>query len=203
MDRSPAAVAALPARKCETPLQTSKPTSLSVSAIKALEEPDWRYAVTAVKPHEAQLALDQLEGRDTLCSASEAATFAEQLVNFYPAREIHDARTYISGMTAIMASFPSDFAKRVCDPVNGIPSRLKFLPTLAEVKEALTAEDKRRVRIAANARYVIEQAEKRAAEAEEARRWEAERPAAEERFKRVQEILKGLVRPEEGEGACG
>jgi hypothetical protein len=36
--------------------------------------------VTAVNPHEAQLALDQLKGRDTLCSASEAATFAEQLV---------------------------------------------------------------------------------------------------------------------------
>jgi hypothetical protein len=201
MDRSPAAVAPLPARTCETQLPTSKPISPSV--IRFLESDDWRTAVRMVTVAEAETVLAGLADRDDLCSEQEAAGYAARLVNFYPAREVHDARTYIIGITALMAAYPRDFVKRVCNPVTGLPSRLKFLPTIAEVREALDAEATRRTRIAANARYVLQQAEKRAADAEEARRWEAERPAAEERSKRVQEILKGLVRHEEGEGAWG
>lgn len=168
------------------------------SAIRALETDDWRSAARSVTPAEAQAVLDAAEGHDALCPAAEAAQFAGSLVSYYPAREVNDARAYISAMTALMAAFPRDFVKRVCNPVTGLPSRLKFLPTLADVREALDAEATRRTRIIANARYVIEQAAKRAAEAEEEARFAAQHPGAPERARRVQELLKGLGRPTKG-----
>lgn len=162
-------------------------------ATKALETDDPRWAVRMVTPAEAQAVLDAMEGRDVHCTASEAATHAGQLVNCYPAREVNDARTYIAAMTAMMAAFPRDFVKRVCDPVNGLPSRLKFLPALAEVREALDLEANRRKLIEANARYVLEQAAKRDAEALEQARWDAQRVPPEERARQVQVLLRGVV----------
>lgn len=172
-------------------------------ASKALEDEDYRWAARLVTPQDAQAVLDAMQGRDVPCTPAEAATYAGQLVNYYPAREVNDARTYIAAMTAIMAAFPRDFVKRVCDPVTGLPSRLKFLPALAEVREALDAEANRRKRIEANARYVLEQAAKRQAEAEEKARWAREAPSAEERARLVQELTKRLGSPTKGEGAWG
>lgn len=198
MDRTPTA-AQPPAKTCETP---SLPSKLTLqSATKALDHDDWRSAARAVTVAEAQAVLDGLQGHDHPCPAAEAATFAGQLVNYYPAREVNDARSYIAALTALFAAFPRAFAKRVCDPVTGLPSRLKFLPTLAEVREALDAEATRRKRIAANAQYVLDQAAKRAAEAEEEARFNAKHPGAPERARQVQELLRGLGRPTKGEAA--
>lgn len=178
-----------------------QPSKLTLqSAIKALETDDWHVAARSVSVVEAQAVLDAMAGHDAHCPPSEAATFAGQLVGYYPAREVNDARTYIAAMTALMAAFPRDFVKRVCNPVTGLPSRLKFLPTLAEVREALDAEANRRKRIEANARYVLDLAAKRAAEAEEAARFAAQRPIAEKRAMQVQELLKGLPKPIQGTG---
>ncbi|MEN6302285.1 MAG: hypothetical protein ABFD96_06130 [Armatimonadia bacterium] len=147
-----------------------------------------------VSPAEAATVLAELADRDTPCTASEAATFAGQLLGFYPAREVHDARTYVSGMTAVMAAYPRDLVKRICHPVTGLPARLKWLPTIADVNEALTAELDRRKRIAANARTVLDQDAKRRAEAEEARAFSQLRPPPEERARRVQELLRGATK---------
>lgn len=165
------------------------------SAIKALENPDWKAAATAVTVAEAQAVLDAVEGHDGLCAPADAAAFAGQLVNYYPAREVNDAKAYIAAMAAMFAAFPRDFAKRVCNPVTGLPSRLKFLPTLAEVREALDTEAARRKLIVANARYVLDQAAKRAAEAEEEARWANKLPTTEDRARQVQRLLQRAVKP--------
>jgi hypothetical protein len=130
-----------------------------------------------------------------LCPEFEAAGYAGQLINFYPAREVHDAKTYISGITALMAAYPLDFVRRVCSPVTGLPSKLKFLPTIAEIREALDAEATRRSRIAANARYVLDQHAKAQKQAKEDEQWNSMRPTPEERAKAVSELLKPVGRP--------
>ena len=139
--------------------------------------------------------LEAIEGRNAPCDPAVAATYARTLLGLYPARDLNDPETYAKAMTALMAAYPKDFLKRVCDPVTGLPSKLKFLPTLADVREALDLEASRRAKIIANARYVLDQAAKARAEAEEEARFKAQHPTAEERARQVQELLRGAGRP--------
>jgi hypothetical protein len=139
---------------------------------------------------EAELILSRMAGRDENYTANEAAIEARKLTGLYPAREVGDAKAYAAGMTAVLAAHPIDFVRRVCDPVKGLPSRLKWLPTIADVTEAINAECQRRDRIGANARYVIAEHERLERKAKEDAEWEKSRPAAEDRAKQVLELLK-------------
>lgn len=166
----------------------------SPNVIRALEAEDWRDAVRSVTAAEAEAILADIAGRNTPCTMAEAAQFARDLISLYPSRDLGNPDAYAAAVTTLFASHPRDFVKRVCNPVTGIPSRLKFFPVIADLAEALRAEADRRSRIAANARCVLDEAEKRRKEAEEEARWKAARPSAEERARRVQEIIKGTVR---------
>lgn len=185
--------------RSETQLPTSR--QLSQTVIRLLDVEDPRTVGRTVTAAEAQAVLDGMAGRDAPCTPSEAATAVGQLLGLYPGREITDARTYAQGLTAMLAAYPRDFVKRVCNPVTGLPSRLKFLPTLADLREALDAERLRRDRIAASARWVVAQAERQRKEAEEAAAFEAGRPTAEDRAKRVQELIGSLRKSAELDGA--
>lgn len=155
-----------------------------------LDVEDWRGLERSISTSEAELVLALLAGRDTLCPKAEAVEFADQLTGFYPAREVNNPKAYVAGMAALLASYPRDFVKRVCSPVDGLPTRLKWLPTLADVREALDGEKARRERIAAHARYVIRAHEEAKAKAESDAEFERNRPAAEERARRAQEIIR-------------
>jgi len=165
---------------------------MSQAVIRLLDVDDPRSIGRTVRAAEAQTVLESIAGRDSVCTPTEAADAVGRLLGLYPGREITDARTYAQGLTAMLAAYPRDFVKRVCNPVTGLPSRLKFLPTLADVREALDAERLRRDRIAASARWVISQAERQRKEAQEAADFEACRATAEHRAKRVQELLGSL-----------
>jgi len=141
---------------------------------------------------QARAVLDAITGRNQACDAETASSLARRLIGMYPAREVHDARAYAAGMTAVLMSHPADFVRRVCDPVRGLPSRLKWLPTLADVTEAIAAERDRRERIAANARYVIARHEARRREAEDRAAFEASRPCPEARARMAAEAVASL-----------
>lgn len=136
--------------------------------------------------------VEAIESRPHATSAQEATTFAERLVGFYPVRQITDPKAYAAGLTAVLAAFPIDMVRRVCDPVHGLPSRLKFIPTIAEVREALDQELDRRNRILANARWVLKEAERRKRQAEEDVEFQKNRLSPEERAKQVANILASL-----------
>lgn len=53
---------------------------------------------------------------------------------------MNDPDTYLRALTALLGSYPSDVVQAVVDPRSGLPSRLKWLPTIAEVKEACERE---------------------------------------------------------------
>lgn len=169
----------LPAVNSEKPLPHSGLTSSTLSeslkqAIKTLDF-DWQTTPRGVSVADAEAVLEAVAAKAAVCDPVTASDFASRLMGFYPAREVNDPNTFAAGMAANFSAFPRDIVKRVCDPVKGLPSRLKFLPTIADVREALEAERVKRDRIIGNATWVVREAKRRAEEAAHDARIEAER----------------------------
>ena len=146
----------------------------------------------ATSPSDAKAVIAASEGLAAHTEPDIANQYVSQLLGFYPAREVNDAKMYSAGMTALLAAYPVDLVKRVCDPVTGLPSRLKWLPTLADVREALDLELARRNRILWNANWVISEHAKRAAQKKEDDEFERNRPSVEERKRQADELLKSI-----------
>ena len=62
------------------------------------------------------------------------------LFGFYPRNEANDPEMFIAGATATLAAYPETVVERVCDPVRGLPSKSRFLPAIAEIREACERE---------------------------------------------------------------
>lgn len=62
------------------------------------------------------------------------------LFGFYPRNEANDPEMFIAGATAMLAGYPETVVERVCDPVRGLPGHSKFLPAIAEIREACERE---------------------------------------------------------------
>lgn len=172
------------------------PSTISTATLRAaatlLDSDCQTNLESAVTTAQATAVLDAMAGRDQPCDAGTAADLARTLIGLYPAREVYDARAYVAGMTAVLMSHPADFARRVCDPARGLPSRLKWLPTLADVTGAIAAERARRERIMANARYVLARQEAREREAADRAAFEARRPCAADRARMAAEAVASL-----------
>lgn len=104
---------------------------------------------------DAQAVLDALPKDAGLTPPDMAVSFAQTLLGFYPTREVNDAKTYVTALATVFGSFPPSICKRILHPVEGLPSRLKFLPTVADLVEALKAEQTRREMIRRNAARTI------------------------------------------------
>src|SRR5262245_40107760 len=105
-------------------------------------------------------------GRLTTLSAA-----ADRLLSFYPQAQPPDPRTYLAGLVTIFQKYSIRAVAAAIDPARGLPSKLKFLPTLAEVNSfceefdrPATIERNHQAAIAAH----IEDRRKRE---EEERRW--------------------------------
>lgn len=121
-----------------------------------------------------------------------ALEFNRRLLACYPNLKPHDVDGYALSLTAVFAAYPETICKRVCDPVRGLPGRLKHLPNTADVNLALEAEMKRRTLIRANAQWHLQEHDRRQREADEREKWLAQRGTAEQRERVVQEALKGI-----------
>lgn len=105
---------------------------------------------------DCERVLAMIEARQrTFCREAEAIVCAKTLLGMYPARAVHDPETYSHALKTVFMHAELDFAKRVVDPVHGLPSRLRHLPTIAEVTEALEAERRRRSSIRGTAAWMI------------------------------------------------
>lgn len=61
---------------------------------------------------------------------------AKVLLGCYRTGEANDPEVYARSVVAVLAEYPVDVIHAVCDPRYGIASKLKWLPTIAELKEA-------------------------------------------------------------------
>lgn len=74
------------------------------------------------------------------CDPRMAARMAAKLFACYPRNEANDPEGFLAAATAMLAAYPEAIAERVCDPIRGLPSKNKFLPAIAEIREACERE---------------------------------------------------------------
>lgn len=70
----------------------------------------------------------------------QAASAAAMLIGCYPNGKPADPQTYVAAITALLAEFPHEVVRRVTDPRFGVQRHCKFLPTIAELSDALEVE---------------------------------------------------------------
>jgi hypothetical protein len=64
------------------------------------------------------------------------AICAAMFFGCYRAAETSSPKIYLAAAEAVLRCYPENVVRAVCDPVNGLPSRSKFLPSIAEIKKA-------------------------------------------------------------------
>ena len=137
--------------------------------------------------------VERIDVEPARCERSDATDFVAALLRCYPDFKAHDAKGYALALFDLFAAYPRSIGSRVVDPVNGLPSRLKFTPKIADVKEALEAEVKRRALIRANALWHIREKERRDEERQAEAEFERNRPPAEERVRQAREAIQKLA----------
>jgi hypothetical protein len=70
------------------------------------------------------------------CSRSLAAERATILTGCYKRDEAADPEIFIRAATEMLAQYPEATVRKVTHPASGLPSKLKWLPSIAELKEA-------------------------------------------------------------------
>lgn len=53
--------------------------------------------------------------------------------------EVADPDVYVAAVTAVLSRYPMEVARLVCNPSGGLPSKLKWLPSIAEVQQECEA----------------------------------------------------------------
>jgi hypothetical protein len=109
-------------------------------------------------------------------TVAEAIGMAQFLMGAFRAVEFQDAKVFSGILCELFRAYPFKHGKAVLSPVDGLPSRLKFAPSIAEVREALHAMSDHRQKLVDRCTSEIR---KRAKEREERDRYtaiEAARP---------------------------
>jgi hypothetical protein len=108
-------------------------------------------------PTEADcLAVIKVLDNDAHPADLERATLAaRRLIGFYPRADYADPETFMSGVVATLARYPAGVLRRVSDPYDGLAGRCKFLPRIAEIREACDAEMQKRAAVRKRAGFVI------------------------------------------------
>lgn len=66
---------------------------------------------------------------------SYAAERARLLLGCYRTGEANDPETYVAAITAVLSRYPEQVITSVTHPVSGLPSSIKWLPSVTEVRE--------------------------------------------------------------------
>lgn len=93
---------------------------------------------------------------------------AKLLAGCYRKSDASDPETYAGAVSAVLAEYAPDIVQRVTDPRTGLPSKLQWLPSVKEVRDACEELDARQ-------RYLRERAKQEAEQVAELRRMDAAR----------------------------
>lgn len=69
-----------------------------------------------------------------------SADYARILLGCYRTGEVSDPQVFTAAVVAILARFSEEVVRAVCDPVSGLPSQSKWLPTTSEILTACLDE---------------------------------------------------------------
>ena len=77
----------------------------------------------------------------TLERSTEAKKGAARLLGCYRTGDANDPQTYIAAVVTVLQQYPIQIIRAVTEPATGIASKLKWLPSIAEIKEACEIPD--------------------------------------------------------------
>jgi hypothetical protein len=198
MTRNPGESNLVPLKTRSQPLYAMSESGYA-KAVSLLDTQTPVSITTALLPSEVcREVVSRIDGERN-CDIAGANDLVSLLLRCYPDFKAHDPKGYVVAMVQVFASYPASAGRKACDPVTGVPGRLKFVPKPAELKEALDAEMKRRDLIKANALSHMQEREERQRQAKAEAELIANRGTQEERAERVRKLLK--VRPMPMEGA--
>ena len=72
----------------------------------------------------------------TPSSPQYAAERTKLLFSCYRRNDASDAETFVTAVAAVLSRYPEDIVRRVTHPVDGLPGKSNFPPSVAEVKAA-------------------------------------------------------------------
>ena len=75
------------------------------------------------------------------CSRDEAFERAAVLMGCYRQGDCADPEVFATGAVAVLSHYPVEIVRKVTDPHSGLPGRLKWLPTIYEIREACEIEN--------------------------------------------------------------
>jgi hypothetical protein len=61
------------------------------------------------------------------------------ILGCYRTDEVSDPEVYVTAVAAVLSRYPSDIGARLSDPKDGIAGKIKWLPSISEIKEACDA----------------------------------------------------------------
>ena len=65
---------------------------------------------------------------------------AEELFSAFPQRDFANPEIYVKGVVVTLSRYPEAVVRKVCSVDTGLPQTSKFLPSIAEVREACERE---------------------------------------------------------------
>jgi hypothetical protein len=74
--------------------------------------------------------------RDEVEAIGAAMEEAMILFGCYPSSAAYDADTFVLAVAKTLALYPIEIVRSVCDPITGLPGENKWLPSVAEIREA-------------------------------------------------------------------
>jgi hypothetical protein len=149
---------------------------------------------------DAARIVETFEGRQEVPPlAKEAIDFAKRLMGLFPAKAFNDVAVFAEGLAALLSAYDRQFAERICSPVDGLATRIKFTLTLADVKEALEKERTHRLCILSTAKWTVrEHARRREEEAD--RNWKPTPEELERRKELAARLLPKAMKDAKHEG---
>lgn len=73
---------------------------------------------------------------ETVRRLTEAKHRAQVLIGCYRTGDANDPETYVAAIISVLAGYPVEVIREVTEPATGLPSKVSWLPTVAEVKKA-------------------------------------------------------------------
>lgn len=87
----------------------------------------------------------------------EAKAGAARLLGCYRTGDANDPEAYITAVVSVLVRYPPQIVREVTEPATGLPSRLKWLPTIAEIREECEILAQRELRKVQRERQIREQ----------------------------------------------
>ena len=84
------------------------------------------------------------ETRVRNCSPETAVDLTTILIGCYRKGECEDPEVFVTAAASVLARYPEDVARFVTDPHSGIAGKLKWFPTIYEIREACDIENAKR-----------------------------------------------------------